>query len=197
MRFLSSYFFCLLLLIAATSCKSKKVVASNTPVKQRTESKQTSIQMETVPVEKTEVTNEEPAPKISKEEVKTEIKNISDKSLVTFIDAWYGVTYKYGGTDKHGIDCSHFAARLYTDVYNKIISGPANTIEPQTITIKTSDMQEGDLIFFKIKGNKVSHVGVYIGNNKFVHASTRRGVLISDLNETYYKKYFFKAGRLK
>ena len=181
----------------ATSCKSKKAVVSNTSVKQKTESPNTTVKMETVPAEKTEATNEEPVPQISKEEVKTEIKSISDKSLVNFIDSWYGVTYKYGGADKHGIDCSHFAARLYADVYNKTITGPANTIEPQTIAVKTSDMQEGDLVFFKIKGNKVSHVGVYIGNNKFVHASTKRGVLISDLNEAYYKKYFFKAGRLK
>ena len=135
--------------------------------------------------------------KPSAEELKIETKNISDKALVSFISNWYKTTYKYGGTDKHGIDCSHFAARLYADVYKKNISGPANAIEQETVGVKTADVQEGDLVFFKINGNKVSHVGVYVGDNKFVHASTKRGVIISYLNEPYYKKYFYKAGKLK
>jgi hypothetical protein len=55
----------------------------------------------------------------------------------------------------------------------------------------------GDLVFFKIKKGRISHVGVYLGNDKFVHSSTRRGVIISDLNELYYKRTFFTGGRHK
>ena len=191
------YLCCLVLIATATSCRSKKPIAGNATNKQKTESPKETVKTEAKSTEEVKIVHEEPAVKISTEEIKAETKNISDKSLVDFIDTWYGVNYKYGGADKHGIDCSHFASRLYTEVYKKTITGPANSIELQTTDIKTNDMQEGDLVFFKINGNKVSHVGVYIGNNKFVHASTKRGVLISDLNETYYKKYFFKAGRLK
>jgi lipoprotein Spr len=143
------------------------------------------------------VVKEENSIKISEEEIKIETKNISDKTLANFIINWYGTVYKYGGADKRGIDCSHFATKLYADVYKKIITGPANSIEQETMGVKIADIQESDFVFFKIAGDKVSHVGVYVGNNKFVHASTKRGVIISDLNEPYYKKYFYKAGKLK
>jgi lipoprotein Spr len=165
------------------SCKSKKAATTNYPKNQNTEVAEKHA--------------DEVATKISAEEIKTETKNISDKTLVNFISEWYGTVYKYGGADKHGIDCSHFAAKLYADVYKKTITGSANSIEQETIYVKATDIQEGDLVFFKINGDKVSHVGVYVGDNKFVHASTKRGVIISDLNESYYKKYFYRIGKLK
>ena len=188
MRYLRLHFFCLILLVLATSCKSKKAVAANHPVKQKTETPEKPTTKAIAVEEKRENKSEE---------LKTVTKNISDKTLANFIGDWYGTTYKYGGADKHGIDCSHFAARLYADVYRKTISGSASSIEPETITVKANEIQEGDLVFFKIEQSKVSHVGVYVGDNKFVHASTKRGVIISDLNEPYYKKYFYKAGKLK
>ena len=52
-------------------------------------------------------------------------------------------------------------------------------------------------MFFKIESDKVSHIGVYLQNNKFVHASTKKGIHIDDLDEPYYKKYFYKGGRIK
>ena len=197
MRYLRVPFFCLILVLLATSCKSKKSVAVNHPAKQKTETVEKPAIKAVATEEKKESKPEEIEIKKPTEEIKIETKNISDKTLVNFISDWYGVTYRYGGADKHGIDCSHFAAKLYADVYNKKIAGAANTIEPLTATVKTTDMQEGDLVFFKIQQNKVSHIGVYIGNNKFVHASTKCGVIISDLDEPYYKKYFYKAGKLK
>ncbi|MEO8760860.1 MAG: NlpC/P60 family protein [Bacteroidia bacterium] len=180
-----------------TSCKSKKPVAAIHPTPKKTETTEKPATKAIANQEKHETKPEEIELKKPVEEIKLETKSISDKTLVSFIDDWYGVTYKYGGADKHGIDCSHFAAKLYADIYHKSISGAANTIEPLTTTVKTAEMQEGDMVFFKIAGNKVSHVGVYIGNNKFVHATTKRGVMISDLDEPYYKKYFYKAGKLK
>ena len=176
------------------SCKSKKSVATNYPSKQKTEATKNITNKVVV---KEENKNDGSSIKISAEEIKTETKNISDKTLVNFIGDWYGTIYKYGGADKHGIDCSHFAAKLYADVYKKTITGPANFIEQETVYVKLTDVQEGDLVFFKINGDKVSHVGVYVGDNKFVHASTKRGVIISDLNESYYKKYFYRIGKLK
>jgi len=190
MRFLRVQFFCLILFVFIASCKSKKPVVVSHPVKQKTEAAE-KLATKVVAAEE----KKEPQPK--ELEIKAETKNISDKTLVNFISDWYGTTYKYGGSDKHGVDCSHFAAKLYANVYNKKISGSASSMEPLTVTVKTIDMKEGDLVFFKIEQNKVSHVGVYIGNNKFVHASTKLGVIISDLNEAYYKKYFYKAGKLK
>ncbi len=197
MRYLRVHFFCLVLTLLAASCKSKKPVAATHPVKHTAETVEKPVAKIVMHEEKKEPRSEEIEIRKPAEEIKIETKNISDKTLGNFISDWYGVTYRYGGADKHGIDCSHFAAKLYADVYNKKIAGAANTIEPLTSTVKTEDMQVGDLVFFKIQQNKVSHVGVYIGNNKFVHASTKLGVIISDLNEPYYKKYFYKAGKLK
>ncbi len=197
MRYLRVQFFCFILLVFAASCRSKKPVVVTAPVKQKTETTEKPATKATTATGKKENTSEEMELKKPAEEIKAETNNISDKTLANFIRDWYGVTYRYGGSDKHGIDCSHFAARLYADVYKKTISGAANTIEPLTTLVKTEDMQVGDLVFFKIQQNKVSHVGVYIGNNKFAHASTKLGVIISDLNEAYYKKYFYKAGKIK
>ena len=122
-----------------------------------------------------------------------ELKN---KKLVHFLDEWYGVPYKYGSDDKHGIDCSHLTCKIMNDVYGKKVSGTAGDMEKISEHVKQSKMKEGDLVFFKIESTKVSHVGVYVANSHFIHASSKRGVMISDLNEAYFKKYYYTAGRI-
>lgn len=125
-------------------------------------------------------------------------KNIENLKLYYFIDDWMGVPYKYGGKDKNGIDCSGFTGLLYKEVYNKNISGPTSKLIELTNIIPESELKEGDMVFFQIeKKGKVSHVGVYLQNNKFVHATTKKGVMINDLSETYYKQHYFKSGRVK
>lgn len=125
-------------------------------------------------------------------------KNIENLKLYYFIDDWMGVPYKYGGKDKSGIDCSGFTGLLYKEVYNKNISGPTSTLIELTNIIPESELKEGDMVFFQIeKKGKVSHVGVYLQNNKFVHATTKKGVMINDLSETYYRQHYFKSGRVK
>jgi lipoprotein Spr len=126
---------------------------------------------------------------------KNEILNIE---LYTFVDEWIGTPYKYGGKSKEGIDCSDFTVILCKTVYNKNIDVPASKIYSQCKPIDISEIKEGDLVFFTIDGgDRISHVGVYLQNNKFIHASTKKGVIINDLNEAYYKKYFYKAARIK
>jgi lipoprotein Spr len=123
-----------------------------------------------------------------------EINNIM---LYAFIDEWYGSPYRYGGKDKSGIDCSNFTSTLYKHVYNLPVTGSSGGIFQQCSVISKADLKEGDLVFFKIEQNNISHIGIYLQNNKFVHATTKKGVMIDDLNEAYYKKYFYKAGRHK
>ena len=124
-------------------------------------------------------------------------KKIDNIKLYTFIDDWYGTPYKYGGQNKNGIDCSNFSSTLYNQVYNKSITGSSSSIFKQCKVVSISNLDEGDLVFFKIDNDNISHIGVYLQNNKFVHATTKKGVMIDDLNEPYYKKYFYKAGRVK
>ena len=124
-------------------------------------------------------------------------KKLNNVVLLKFLDEWYGVPYKYGGKDKLGVDCSAFSCRLENDVYKRKILGSAQGLYEQCISAKISSLNQGDLVFFKIDTKKVSHVGVYLMNNKFVHATSKKGVMINDLDENYYKKYFFAAGQLK
>jgi len=122
--------------------------------------------------------------------------DLKNKKLIHFLDAWYGVPYKYSGADKNGIDCSHLACRTMQDVYDKKVTGTAVDLEKMCGHVKESKLKEGDLVFFKIEGKNISHVGVYIANNHFMHASSKKGVMISDLNEAYFKKYYYTAGRI-
>lgn len=123
--------------------------------------------------------------------------DIKNTDLYQFINHWYGVPYKYAGKDKNGIDCSGLTAMLYHQVYHMTITPSTKALINEVKKIKTSDLKEGDLVFFNIKSSTASHVGVYLQNQKFVHASSSKGVMISDLNEAYFKKYFYSAGRVK
>lgn len=124
----------------------------------------------------------------------SEIKN--DK-LYEFAASWYAVPYKYGGCDKKGTDCSCLTINLYKEVYKKNLPRTADEMMKNCDKLSASRAEEGNLVFFKIGGKEVSHVGVLLKNNKFIHASTQKGVIISDLDEPYYKKYFYCFGRLK
>ncbi len=125
-----------------------------------------------------------------------EPKEIKNESLFVFIDDWYAVPYKYAGLDKNGIDCSGFISVLYDKVYNKKIPRSTKELHETCIGVSRSELKEGDLVFFKIDQEKPSHVGLYLMNNKFVHASTKKGIMISDLEEVYFKKYFYTGGRI-
>ncbi len=124
----------------------------------------------------------------------SEIKNVK---LYAFIEDWYATPYQYGGKSKTGVDCSGFVIRLYNEVYQNQICCSSQTLYNQVNLIDCDNLKEGDLVFFKISSDKITHIGMYLMNHKFVHASASKGVIISDLQEAYYKKYFYKAGRVK
>lgn len=123
----------------------------------------------------------------------SEIKNVA---LYNFIDKWLGVKYLYGGTTKDGVDCSGFANILYQEVYQKKLQRSSKDIAKELKTIPKTNLSEGDILVFDIDGIKNSHVGIYLMNNKFVHSSTSKGVIISSLELPYYQKSFSKAGQL-
>jgi len=123
----------------------------------------------------------------------SQIKNIQ---LYSFIDRWTGTPYKYGGISKGGVDCSGFCNILYKEVYKKQLPRTTKEIAKQLNKVNKNKLTEGNLVFFNIQGKKNSHVGVYLMNNKFVHASSSKGVIISSLENPYYKKAYNKGGKI-
>ncbi|HJU45859.1 MAG TPA: NlpC/P60 family protein, partial [Chitinophagaceae bacterium] len=117
------------------------------------------------------------------------VERLTNLKLLETIDEWYGTRYRYGGSTRDGIDCSAFTCALMTAAFGSALPRTSREQYAASQRIEKADLQEGDLVFFNTSGG-VSHVGVYLNNNKFVHASTSSGVMISDLNEDYYlRKY--------
>ncbi len=118
-----------------------------------------------------------------------------DDRLIGFLDDWYGTRYRLGGIDKSGIDCSALVQSFFASMYGLTISRTCREQYGDTRRIKKAQLQEGDLVFFKTRGRSISHVGIYLRNNKFIHASTSSGVMISDLSDEYFTKRYAGAGR--
>jgi lipoprotein Spr len=124
------------------------------------------------------------------------VDSLYNPILYATVLEWLGTRYRYGGRTKKGIDCSDFTSILYKSTYDIDLSGGAGDMFKKTTPIPKTQLKEGDMVFFKIRRRKISHVGVYLADNKFAHATTRGGVVISDLSEPYYMKYFFKGGTI-
>ncbi|UIR56510.1 NlpC/P60 family protein [Sphingobacterium sp. SRCM116780] len=115
-------------------------------------------------------------------------------SLYSFIDEWMGIPHRLGGTTKSGVDCSGFVGMLYRSVYKEDLPRSSRDMDAVIKEKSASKLKEGDLVFFSFGGRSIDHVGVYLHNNKFVHVSTKKGVIISDLTDSWYAKYFKNAG---
>lgn len=123
---------------------------------------------------------------------------ISNVMIYRFIDDWYGVRYRMGGTTKAGIDCSAFVQQLYKYAFSQELMRTASMQFQSTEFIRNKeDLKEGDLVFFKIGTSRISHVGVYLNNNYFVHSASSKGVSIANLNGEYWSRYFVGGGRVK
>ncbi len=115
--------------------------------------------------------------------------------------SWLGTPYKYGGTSRKGVDCSGFTYLMYKNVYDKTLSRQsAQILTNNCKRITQSDLREGDLVFFRTDGKKSktpNHVGIYLKDKQFVHASSSKGVVISSLDNDYYKRNWIAGGRVK
>ncbi len=123
------------------------------------------------------------------------VPETANPKLITTVSEWIGVPYKYGGTDKKGVDCSGFISNIYPSVYNVKVPRTTVLLEKESDPVKPKALKEGDLVFFRINSKNVGHAGIYLFDNYFVHASTSRGVMISKLEDTYWNKYFVGGGR--
>ena len=125
------------------------------------------------------------------------VESIINIPLLQKIDDWWGTPYSLGGSTKNGVDCSYFTLDVMKDIYNVNLKRTAAEQYEQSAKIEWNDLKEGDLIFFKADGRRnISHVGIYLANNKFAHASTSQGVTISDLSDPYWQRRLYSLGRV-
>lgn len=124
------------------------------------------------------------------------ISATSNTKMYKFIYDWIGTPYRLGGDSKNGIDCSKFAFKLYDKAFSTIIGSNSRNIFSMVNPVNKTELKQGDLVFFKIHSKSITHMGIYIGDNKFAHASSSKGVMISNLEDPYWTRYFYKGGRM-
>jgi lipoprotein Spr len=173
--------FSLLLIVSFSSCGAKKKVLSSHS-------------------NSTPKVNEHPS-KSSRTDVKShyaQLLGVNSKSLnadlYTFIDEWMGSPHRLGGQHKDGIDCSGFVGMIYQQVYSKNLPRTSRDMADVIKRKYDNQLKEGDLVFFSFGGKSIDHVGIYLHNDKFVHVSTKQGVVISNLKDPWYYKYFTRCG---
>lgn len=121
---------------------------------------------------------------------KNEIK-VKEKILTNF-NEWKGTKYKWGGNTKNGIDCSAFIKQAYQKEFNLSLPRTTSELKYKGFGVSKNNLKVGDMVFFR--NNK--HVGIYIGNNEFVHSGSKKGVTKSSLDKGYYAKTFTQARRV-
>ncbi|MEK5039751.1 C40 family peptidase [Sporosarcina sp. FSL K6-3457] len=96
-----------------------------------------------------------------------------------------GVKYSYGGTTTSGFDCSGYVSYVFKE-HGVSLARSSSGMYGSGVAVNKADLEVGDLVFFNTTGKGVSHVGIYIGDGEFAHASTSKGVRVDKLNDPYY-----------
>lgn len=120
-----------------------------------------------------------------------------DKKFIEFVSTWIGTPYLYGGRSMQGTDCSGLVFAAYKEVFGIEIPRSTSELYKQAKPVSEKELRTGDLVFFDIKNGSVSHVGMFLNTRHFIHSSTKKGVIISSLDETYYKEHFKSFGSFR
>lgn len=109
-----------------------------------------------------------------------------------------GIHYKYGGNSpEHGLDCSGLVRYVFKEAWGTNLPRTSEEISRVGLHIETQDLQPGDLVFYKTLKHAFSHVGIYLGDNKFIHSPAPGGaVRIESMDLSYWKKRFNGARRI-
>ncbi|SHF85818.1 C40 family peptidase [Dysgonomonas macrotermitis] len=129
-------------------------------------------------------------------------KDSTNRKLVSLYNEavdWLKTPYRRGGMSSKGMDCSGLTGTIYKNVFGITLQRSSNAISKMDVKdITKSELRPGDLVFFSTSrgGKRVNHVGVFLGNRHFIHASCSNGVIISSLDEAYYQRTWVKGGRV-
>jgi cell wall-associated NlpC family hydrolase len=118
--------------------------------------------------------------------------------LFEHINDWIGTPQRDGHNSKSGTDCSGFVQAVYKDALQIDLSRSSEQMYQNDVEkISKSELSEGDLVFFNTYGSGISHVGIYIGEGKFAHTSTSKGVTIDSMDSPYYAHNYYASGRVR
>lgn len=118
-------------------------------------------------------------------------------TLLREADTWIGTSYAFGGNDRSGVDCSGFVTQVYSRALDIRLPRTSWQQYEYCTPLTRDQLQEGDLVFFTVRGgSSIGHVGIYIGNDQMIHASSSKGVIISSLSLPYYTTNYYGAGRI-
>ena len=145
-------------------------------------------------------TQKKPTPTILKSEHHQSAKspfndNEIEQRLREEFSRWKGTRHRLGGNDRQGIDCSGFVKVLYANLFNIDLPRTTQIQAKQGRAITSKELQAGDLVFFK-PPSYLRHVGIYLSQSEFVHASKKKGVTISKIDAHYWGKYYWTARRI-
>ncbi|MEX6314310.1 bifunctional murein DD-endopeptidase/murein LD-carboxypeptidase [Providencia manganoxydans] len=132
----------------------------------------------------------------SQDEFEQLVQSVDTKSKIMDQYAnWKGVSYRLGGTTKSGVDCSSFVQRTFIEQFGVALPRTTSEQESSGKSVSRNSLKAGDLVLFKT-GHRMKHVGIYIGDNKFVHASTSSGVIVSEMTNEYWNKRYYAGRRI-
>jgi len=118
-----------------------------------------------------------------------------EKRLREEYKRWQGTRHRLGGDGSRGIDCSGFVKAVYKDVFNVDLPRTTKAQVKQGRSISFKELRAGDLVFFQ-PPSYPRHVGIFLSDSEFVHASKNKGVTLSKIDKTYWGKYYWTARRL-
>lgn len=122
---------------------------------------------------------------------------VPQNRIESIASKYLGIPYRYGGMSRRGIDCSGLVCLVYKDVSGAKLPHSSRKLRRCSRLVSLSSAQAGDLVFFK--GDflgMITHVGIYLGNNRFIHASSKQGVMYSSLEQKYFKEHFAEVRRI-
>lgn len=134
---------------------------------------------------------------LARVDIKAASGNPVVESLLKEADSWIGTPYSWGGNDRNGVDCSGFVLQVYSRSLK--IDLPRNSEKQMMFCrkIEREELTPGDLVFFTVRGgNRVGHVGIYIGGGNMVHSSSSKGVVVTPLDNPYFVKNYYSSGRV-